>query len=86
MPELFEAPEVIKARPHFAELKELLLKGVVARPSTIGGEKYEEISEAYFTAVHSVLTRKKKAAAAASDLEKELVRITGFQTGTARRR
>lgn len=86
MPELYEEPEVIKARPHFAELKQLLLKGVVTRPSTVGGAKYGEISEAYFTAIHSVLTRKKKAAAAASDLEKELVRITGFQTSTARRR
>jgi trehalose/maltose transport system substrate-binding protein len=85
MPELYEDLEVIKSRPHFAELKQLLLKGIATRPSTIGGAKYEQISEAYFTAVHSVLTRKKKSAAAASDLEKELVQITGLQTVTAHR-
>jgi trehalose/maltose transport system substrate-binding protein len=53
---------------------------VVVRPSNIAGAKYDEVSEAYARAVHAVLTGKAKAPQAAADLEKELVRITGFAT------
>ncbi len=58
-PELFDVPEVRKSRPHFAELKQMLLT--------------------YFNEVHSVLMKEKHATQAASDLEKELIRITGFR-------
>lgn len=78
-PALFDVPEVLTTRPHFAELKQLFLNDVVARPSTITGTKYGQASEAYFNAVHSVLTKEKTAPQAASELEKELVQITGFQ-------
>ena len=85
IPALFDDPEVLKARPHFVELKQMFLNGVVARPSTITGTKYVQVSEAYFNAVHSVLTKEKTAAQAASELEKELVQITSFQPrGTPR--
>jgi trehalose/maltose transport system substrate-binding protein len=84
-PALFDVPEVLKTRPHFVELKRMFLNGVVARPSTITGTKYVQVSEAYFKAVHSVLTKEKTAALASAELEKELVQITGFQPrGTAR--
>ena len=79
IPELYDAPDAIKAGPYLPELKQLMLKSVVARPSTETGEKYGQVSEAYFQAVHSVLTKEKTAALAASDLEKQLVRLTGFQ-------
>jgi len=85
IPALFDVPEVIKTRPHFVELKQMFLNSVVPRPSTITGTKYVQVSEAYFNAVHSVLTKEKTAAQAASELEKELVHITGFEArGTAR--
>jgi hypothetical protein len=47
----------------------------------VTGKKYEDVSNAYMQAVHSVLTGKKRAPEAAATLEKELVRITGFKTG-----
>jgi trehalose/maltose transport system substrate-binding protein len=55
--------------------------GVVARPSTVAGEKYEEVSKAYIQAVRSVLLGQTRAPEAAASLEHELVRITGFKPG-----
>jgi trehalose/maltose transport system substrate-binding protein len=54
---------------------------VVARPSIVSGEKYEEVSRAYIRAVRSVLTGDKIPSMAAAELEKELVGLTGFSPG-----
>jgi trehalose/maltose transport system substrate-binding protein len=54
---------------------------VVSRPSNVTGTKYQDVSDAYTQAVHSVLTRQKNAPEAAAVLENELVRITGFRKG-----
>jgi trehalose/maltose transport system substrate-binding protein len=51
------------------------------RPSSETGAHYEKVTQAYIQAVHSVLAGEKPAPEAAADLEKELVRITGFKTG-----
>jgi len=80
-PELFDRPEVLDVNPHFALLKEALRSGVVSRPANVAGTKYEDVSNAYMQAVHSVLTGEKAAPQAAADLERELARITGFKTG-----
>jgi len=80
-PELFDRPEVLDVNPHFALLKEALRNGVVSRPANVAGTKYEDVSNAYMQAVHSVLTGEKAAPQAAADLERELARITGFKTG-----
>jgi trehalose/maltose transport system substrate-binding protein len=55
--------------------------GVVSRPSNETGAKYEQVSAAYIRAVHGVLTGEKAAPAAAAELEKELIQITGFGPG-----
>jgi trehalose/maltose transport system substrate-binding protein len=52
---------------------------VFVRPSTISGEKYEQVSRAYSEAAFSVLTKRRTAEEAASQLEDDLVRITGFR-------
>jgi trehalose/maltose transport system substrate-binding protein len=54
---------------------------MVSRPSNVASNKYQEVSDAYIQAVHSVLTGEKSAADAAAVLENELVRITGFKKG-----
>lgn len=79
LPELYDDPEVLKTSPYFALLKQGFLTGAIARPSTVTGKQYGAVSEAYFRALHSVLTGEKNAANAAADLEGELVRITGFK-------
>jgi trehalose/maltose transport system substrate-binding protein len=79
LPELYDDPELLKTSPYFSLVKQDFFNGAIARPSTVTGKEYEHVSEAYFRALHSVLTGEKNAAHAAADLEKELVRITGFE-------
>jgi trehalose/maltose transport system substrate-binding protein len=53
---------------------------LVSRPSAIAGAEYDAVSRAYVQAVRSVLTRRSTAQEAAAGLEKELVRMTGFES------
>lgn len=53
---------------------------MASRPSDVAGAKYNAVSRAYVQAVRSVLTHQSTAPQAAAALEKELVRITGFET------
>ena len=57
------------------------LPSVVHRPSIETGSHYTEVSARYAAAVHSVLTGKQTAAAAAAALEQELVTLTGYRPG-----
>jgi trehalose/maltose transport system substrate-binding protein len=81
LPELYDLPAVLEPNPRFALLSQALRTGIVSRPSTVTGKKYEVVTGAYIQAVHSVLTGEKSAPEAAADLEKELIRITGFKKG-----
>src|SRR5262249_24601508 len=80
-PELYNFPAISEPHPRFQLLGQAFRSGIVARPSNVSGKKYQEVSEAYFRAVNSVLTRKIRASQAAAALENELVRITGFKKG-----
>jgi trehalose/maltose transport system substrate-binding protein len=75
MPQLYQDPEVLAANPQFPRVLEVFRKGAVARPSTLTGNMYPEVSRAYFEAVHAVLIREKSGQKAASDLEAELRRM-----------
>src|SRR6266403_966796 len=85
LPELYDLPEVLERNPRFALLSQAFRTGIVSRPSTVTGKKYEVVTDAYIQAVHSVLTGEKSAPEAAADLEKELIRITGFKKGPPQR-
>jgi trehalose/maltose transport system substrate-binding protein len=80
-PELYELPEVLEPNPRFALLSQAFRTDIISRPSNITGKKYEEVSNAYMQAVHSVLTGERTAPESAKALENELVRITGFKKG-----
>ena len=77
---LYELPPVLQLYPELPKLREHGA-GLVARPSVVAGQKYEEVTTAYIQAVHSVLTGEADASAAADALEKKLVEITGFKVG-----
>jgi trehalose/maltose transport system substrate-binding protein len=81
VPELYTLPEVRAANPRFELLSRAFQTGIVSRPSNVAGKKYQEVTDAYIEAVHSVLTREKGAPEAAASLADELVRITGFRKG-----
>jgi trehalose/maltose transport system substrate-binding protein len=78
--ELFALPALLDPYPQFTQ-ERLHGGGVVARPSVVAAEKYDDVSRAYIRAVRSVLMREKTAPLAAADLEKELVALTGFRSG-----
>ena len=81
LPELYSLAEVREPNPRFDLLGQAFQTGIVLRPSNVTGQKYGEVTDAYIQAVHSVLTGEKSAPEAATSLENELVRITGFKTG-----
>jgi trehalose/maltose transport system substrate-binding protein len=78
--EFYELPAMLDPYPQIANFKQHG-GGLVARPSIVAGEKYEQVSRAYIGAVRSVLTGGKIPSVAAADLEKRLVEITGFTPG-----
>jgi trehalose/maltose transport system substrate-binding protein len=75
--QLYRDQDVLAAQPFMGSLFDVF-NNAVARPSTVTGEKYNEVSAAYFNAVHSILTGEAPAEDALLDLEEELVDITGF--------
>jgi trehalose/maltose transport system substrate-binding protein len=81
LPELYDLPEVLEPHPRFALLSQAFRTGMVSRPSNVSGKKYQDVTDAYIQAVHSVLTAEKSAPEAAAALENDLVRITGFKKG-----
>jgi trehalose/maltose transport system substrate-binding protein len=81
LPELYNLPEVRQSNPRFDLLSQAFRTGIVLRPSDVAGKKYQEVTDAYIQAVHSVLTGEKNAPEAAAALENELIRTTGFKKG-----
>jgi trehalose/maltose transport system substrate-binding protein len=81
LPALYDLREVREPHPRFTLLSQAFRTGVVSRPSNVTGKKYQDVTDAYIRAVHSVLTGDKSAPEAAAALENELVRITDFKTG-----
>ena len=51
---------------------------MVSRPSGVAARSYDQVTGAYFSAVHSVLTGEKTASESAAQLETDLIKITGF--------
>jgi trehalose/maltose transport system substrate-binding protein len=80
-PELYDPTAILRAKRSPADTGKQQVSGVVARPSTVAGDKYEDVSRAYIQAIHSVLLGQSRAPEAAASLERELVRITGLKTG-----
>lgn len=77
---LYTDPGLLEAQPFMGRLLDVF-NNAVARPSTVTGELYNEVSTAYFDGVHSILTGEAPAEDALQDLEDNLVDITGFEVG-----
>jgi trehalose/maltose transport system substrate-binding protein len=79
IPDLYDHPDVVATQSHLPRLKDILSGNtIVLRPSKVCGPLYDQVSKAYSTAVHSILTGQVDAATAVASLEAELVEITGF--------
>lgn len=73
---LYKDQDVLKAVPFFGSLYDVFVNAV-ARPATVTGNKYNQVSNAFSTAVYNVLTKKQTAAAAAAGANAQIVRIKG---------
>jgi len=80
--DLYEQPAVIQSNPRYALVSRGFRTGLVRRPSNVTGKNYQDVTNAYIKAVHSVLTREQSGPNAAAALENELVSITGFKKGS----
>jgi trehalose/maltose transport system substrate-binding protein len=77
---LYEDEDVLEAAPFFGSLYDVFTNAV-ARPSTATAPQYNQVSEQFFQAVHSVLTGESDAGSAIEYLELDLMDTTGFETG-----
>lgn len=80
--EFFVDPQYMQYRPSVVALWNELQNTAVARPSTVAGVHYDEVSRAYFSAVHAVLAGEVEAEKAMSDLQLKLETITGKKPST----
>jgi trehalose/maltose transport system substrate-binding protein len=71
IPALYEDEEVLEAAPFFGQLYDTFVNAV-ARPSGVTGDKYNRVSNAFWNAVHSVLSDSATAEEAMASLEQEL--------------
>ncbi len=76
--DLYEDPDVVEAHPWFEDLFDVFINAV-ARPSTATAPNYSAVSEAFFTAVHDVLTGEMTAEDAFEELELDIQDVTGLE-------
>jgi trehalose/maltose transport system substrate-binding protein len=69
---VYDAPEVAAASEFIPRLKDVFQGGAVARPSSVTGEQYPEISAIYYTELNQVLTGAKSGADAAAMMESQI--------------
>lgn len=69
---LYEDDDVLAANPFFGQLYDVFSGGAVARPSTVTGEDYNQVSTIYFTEVNKVLTGQQTGQEAVESIESQL--------------
>jgi trehalose/maltose transport system substrate-binding protein len=78
IPELYNDPGMLATNPYFSTVLKTYRNDKVLRPSKETGKRYPDLSRAYYRSVHEVLVGKKNVATALSDLQAELIQITGL--------
>lgn len=68
---LYHDPELLAASPSLTELRSILADAV-ARPSTVTGRRYNQVSNEFWNAVHDVLAGRKTASASLAALAERL--------------
>lgn len=75
--DLYFDEEVLEAQPFFGQLYDVFAGGAVARPSTVTGEDYNQVSTIYFTEVNRVLTGQQTGQQAVEAIEQQLQSLLG---------
>lgn len=81
IPRLYQDPPLIRALPYVEILARAGSLAWVARPSTIAGSAYSEVSRAYYQAMHRILRGETPAKDGLVALEQQLVSLTGLHPG-----
>jgi trehalose/maltose transport system substrate-binding protein len=71
---MYEDPDILNANPFFGDMK-AVLASAVARPSTVTGPRYNQLSSEFFNAVFTVLSGTKTAEQSLAELETKLNRL-----------
>jgi trehalose/maltose transport system substrate-binding protein len=74
LPALYSDPEILAKNPYYKNLVDVL-QNAVARPSTVTGADYNQLSTAFFQNVNKVLTGGESAKDAVSQVERAAKRI-----------
>jgi len=69
---VYDSPDVAAASEFIPRLKDIFQGGAIARPSSVTGEQYPEISAIYYTELNQVLTGSKSGADAAAAMEQQI--------------
>ena len=69
---LYSDADVLEANPFFGQLLDVFAGGAVARPSTVTGDRYNEVSTIYFTEVNKVLNGEQSGQEAVESIEAQL--------------
>jgi trehalose/maltose transport system substrate-binding protein len=75
IPTLYQDPEILDTAPFFADLV-AIMRTAEARPSAATGSKYNQVSHAFWSAVHQVLSGKSTAAVSLAALQRRLDRLS----------
>ncbi len=75
IPALYKDEEVLTAVPFFGDLYDVFINAV-PRPSTVTGNKYNQVSKEFWDAVHVVLSGKASADKSLAELENKLNRLS----------
>jgi trehalose/maltose transport system substrate-binding protein len=74
-PALYRDEEILAAAPFFADLVEIM-RTAVPRPAAITGGRYNQVSHAFWSAVHQVLSGKRSAADSLARLQRRLDQLS----------
>lgn len=81
IPAVYEDPGLLASDFDWLPLLRPALENAVARPSTVTAPQYANVSEAFYSAVHEVLTGAQTASNALSDLGSDLETLLGMPAG-----
>lgn len=71
---LYTDQETVAANPFYKDFLPIM-ESAVARPSTVTGRRYNQVSSAFVRTVHGALSGQETASATLVDLDKELERL-----------
>lgn len=77
---LEQRPDLMQQTAFHGPLTGEILKDLVARPSLVTGTVYDQVSTAYYSAIHSALTKQVTPAIALAQLQTQLVQIIKSQS------